>query len=339
MKPKSFIVYFLTQSLFLGYGISLLYSISGKDAYLGAIVGLIIGFGIIYLYSHFLEIKQKQNLKELLNKNKVLGWILRIILIIAIFTLLIYALVIYKVFVASFLLIKTPEIFIVVPIIIFGTYGAFKGLELISRVAESLIPIAIFLGLFAALGVGGLFDISNFMPILTTTPSNFLKTAFTFASLTTFPNLLLIFYPERPKHLMKTYLISALIIILTMIYINGILGEQLVHIYRFPEYMVLKQLKLFSFVEKVENILAIPWIFNIFMLIMTSIYALKELIPSKHNKKIMIPILIITIIIISKVFAQNYVNELRIYHYIPYVSTIFILIILPLIMYLVHKKN
>ncbi len=339
MKPKSFIVYFLTQSLFLGYGISLLYSISGKDSYLGAIVGLIIGFGIIYLYSRFLEIKQKQNLKELLNKNKVLGWILRIILIIAIFTLLIYALVIYKVFVASFLLIKTPEIFIVVPIIIFGTYGAFKGLELISRVAESLIPIAIFLGLFAALGVGGLFDISNFMPILTTTPSNFLKTAFTFASLTTFPNLLLIFYPERPKHLIKTYLISALIIILTMIYINGILGEQLVHIYRFPEYMVLKQLKLFSFVEKVENILAIPWIFNIFMLIMTSIYALKELIPSKHNKKIMIPILIITIIIISKVFAQNYVNELRIYHYIPYVSTIFILIILPLIMYLVHKKN
>ena len=48
MKEKPFIIYFLTQSLFLGFGISILFSISSKDCYIGALLGLLIGFVIIY---------------------------------------------------------------------------------------------------------------------------------------------------------------------------------------------------------------------------------------------------------------------------------------------------
>lgn len=339
MKEKPFVIYFLTQSLFLGFGISILFSISSKDCYIGAFLGLLIGFVIIYLYSKFLELKKKRNLKEILKQNKILGIFVYLLLIIASYILLIYSLVIYKVFVASFMLIKTPEILLLIPIVIFGTYGAFKGLTVINRVAESLIPIALGLAAFAFLGIVGLFDTTNFLPILTTTPSNFFKTAITFAGISTFPNLLTIHYQEKPKYMLTTYSLTCLLIIATIIYINGILGEEIVHIYRFPEYMVLKQLKLFQFIEKVENILSIAWIFNIFILLMTSIHSIKELLPNKKPKIITVIILILTLYMIDKVFAFNYVNELRIYKLLPYISVIIPLIIIIPLLYLAKKKK
>ena len=339
MKEKPFIIYFLTQSLFLGFGISILFSISSKDCYIGALLGLLIGFVIIYLYSKFLELKKKRTLKEILKQNKILGIFVYLLIIIASYILLIYSLVIYKVFVASFMLIKTPEILLLIPIVIFGTYGAFKGLTVINRVAESLIPIALGLAAFAFLGVVGLFDTTNFLPILTTTPSNFFKTAITFAGISTFPNILTIHYQEKPKYMLTTYSLTCLLIIATIIYINGILGEEIVHIYRFPEYMVLKQLKLFQFIEKVENILSIAWIFNIFILLMTSIHSIKELLPNKKPKIITVIILILTLYMIDKVFAFNYVNELRIYKLLPYISIIIPLIIIIPLLYLAKKKK
>lgn len=339
MKEKPFIIYFLTQSLFLGFGISILFSISSKDCYIGALLGLLIGFVIIYLYSKFLELKKKRNLKEILKQNKILGIFVYLLLIIASYILLIYSLVIYKVFVASFMLIKTPEILLLIPIVIFGTYGAFKGLTVINRVAESLIPIALGLAAFAFLGVVGLFDTTNFLPILTTTPSNFFKTAITFAGISTFPNILTIHYQEKPKYMLTTYSLTCLLIIATIIYVNGILGEEIVHIYRFPEYMVLKQLKLFQFIEKVENILSIAWIFNIFIILMTSIHSIKELLPNKKPKIITVIILILTLYMIDKVFAFNYVNELRIYKLLPYISVIIPLIIIIPLLYLAKKKK
>lgn len=339
MKPKSYIMYFLTQSLFLGFGISILFNISGKDCYIGAILGLCLGLIIVYFYAKFLELKQKRTLKEILKEHKIIGIITRILLLITSYILLIYSLVIYKVFVGSFMLIKTPSIFLLIPIVLFGTYGAFKGLNVISRVSEAILPLSLILIIFAALGIVGLFDSNNFLPILTTTPSNFFKTAITFAGISAFPNILTIHYHEKPKHMLLSYFISASIIIATIIYINGILGEELIHIYRFPEYMVLKQLKLFQFIEKVENILSISWIFNIFILLMMSIYSLKELVPNKKPKIITSLILILTVYIIDKIFAFNYVNELRIYHYLPYISIIIPLILIIPLLYLVKSKK
>lgn len=339
MKEKPFIIYYLTQSLFLGFGISILFNISGKDCYIAAILGMLLGFIILYFYSKFLELKKKRNIKEILKQNKILGAFVYLILIISSYILLVYSLVIYKVFVASFMLIKTPEIFLLIPIVLFGAYGAFKGLKVINRVAESLIPIVIIISIITFLGIAGLFEGSNFLPILTTTPSNFLKTVITFAGISTFPNILTIHYHEKPKYMLTTYVISCVLIIATIIYINGILGEQLVHIYRFPEYMVLKQLKLFKFIEKVENILSIAWIFNMFILIMTSIHSIKELLPNKKPKIITGIILVLTTYMIDKVFAANYVNELRIYKILPYISIIIPIIIIIPLLYLAKKKS
>ena len=61
----------------------------------------------------------------------------------------------------------------------------------------------------------------------------------------------------------------------------GILGANLVDIYRYPEYMTLKKIKLFNFVEKVENIVSITWIFDLFITLAVSGNNMKELLPKK----------------------------------------------------------
>ena len=63
------ITYFLSRSLFLGFGISILLSYSHKDSYLAAFVGLFLGLFLTFTYSAFINKKGNISLLDLL-KNK-----------------------------------------------------------------------------------------------------------------------------------------------------------------------------------------------------------------------------------------------------------------------------
>ncbi|MCM1052977.1 MAG: spore germination protein [Ruminococcus sp.] len=338
MKENSSIVYFLTRSLFLGYGISLLFLQSSKDSYIGAIIGLIIGFFITYLYTYIIKCKEKQELKDIFKKNKIIGFITRILYFIASLLVFFYAIIIYKLFVVSFLLVKSPEIYITIPFIILALYLAFKDLKVISRVASSLLPIAVIFALVSMLSLTNSLEIDNFLPFLTAKPMSILKTALTFASISAMPNILTLHFKGNTKGYMKMYVLACLFLIITLIFINGIYGEALVKAFRFPEYMVLKQIRLLDFIEKIENILSVMFIFDLFITITMSIYSIKEVIPEYKNKLVTVLILIITIYFINQVFAFNYVNDIRLYYLLPTLAPIVILIVTIPMLYLVKKK-
>lgn len=339
MKSNSILVFFLTRSLFLGFGVSIVFNYAKKDSYIGVILGILLGLLITYLYTYVIKNKQDKSILELTKNHKIIGLIARVLLLIASYIILIYTLVIYKIFVTSFLLFNTPVIYVVVPLIILASFLAYKGLKPIIRVASSLFPLSLVLIVFCIASLVGYFELDNFFPILTTTPTSILKTAIAFAGITAFPNILTLHLNKDIKGYTKIYLLSALSLLIVFICVNGVLGQDLVSILRFPEYMVLKQLKLLNFIEKVENILSIVWAFDLFITITMSIYSIKELVPKKKDKLITNIILIITIFIISKFFAFDYVNELNLYHLTPYISSIAsILVILPFI-YLVKKNK
>lgn len=339
MKTNTNIIFFLTRSLFLGFGISLTFNNCGKDAYLAAILGMFLGLIITYTYSYIIKNKKNQTLKDIFKKNKIIGMIARILLLIASYIILLYVLIIYKVFVVSFLLINTPEIYILVPLVILALYCAFKDLKIISRVASCLLPISLVLGIFAILSLFGYFETINFLPIFDVAPTSFLKSVLIFAGISALPNILAVHLNGDIKGYNKMYILGCITLIIILISINGVFGEALVRIFRFPEYMVLKQLKIFNFIEKVENILSIAWIFDLFMTSVMAIYAIKELVPKKKNKYTTTIILIITLYIISKFFASNYVNELRIYYLLPYIAIVIPIVIAIPLLYLVKKKN
>lgn len=339
MKTNTNIVYFLTRSLFLGFGISLTFNKCGKDTYLAAILGMFLGLMITYLYSYIIKKKNHQTLNEIFKKKKALGILSKILIFLASLIILIYVLVIYKIFVVSFLLINTPEIYILIPFIILALYCAFKDLKVINRVASCLLPLSIILVIFSIFSLIGYFETINFLPILNIKPINFFGAVLTFAGISTFPNILTLHLNEDLKGYHKMYILACITLIFALISINGIFGENLVKIFRFPEYMVLKQLKILNFIEKVENILSIAWAFDLFMTAVMAIYSIKELVPKKKNKYTTTIILVITLYIVSKVFASNYVNELRIYYILPIISFIIPLIISIPLLFLVNKKD
>jgi len=339
MKTNSSIVFFLTKSLFLGFGVSLLFLEMDKDCYIGAILGLILGLILNFGYTYIIREKKEKSLKDILKNDKILGFITRVLLFLTSFIILIYILVIYKIFVTSFLLVNTPAIYVTIPFIILGAYCAFKGLRVISRVAGSLLPLSIILSIITFISLTGYCETTNFLPILTSRPFNILTTALTFAGISSLPNILTLHFNKDTKGYIKMYILASMILILTLIYVNGVFGEALVKIFRFPEYMILKQLKLLNFIEKVENILSIAWAFDLFITCSMAIFSMKELLPKKKSKLITSIILATTIYFTDKVFAFNYINELKIYYILPYISVIIPIITILLMLYLVKKKK
>ncbi len=339
MKNNAYIVYFLTRSLFLGFGISMLISFTGKDTYLPSLLGICLGLIITYFYQKIITKKENQTLKDLYKKNKPIGFIAKALMLISSIFLVIYTTVLYIVFVISFLLVNTPQLYVVIPFIIIGIYCAFKGLKIINRVAASLIVISIVLSIFGFIGLIKDCEITNFLPILTHTPLESLKTTLAFTGISAFPNILTLHLKPNIKNYTKFYLLASAFLVLTILIINGVFGEALSLIFRFPEYMVLKQLKIFKFIEKVENVISTVWVFDLFITLVMAIYSIKETLPEKHNKLVTTIIIAIIILFIDKTFAFNYVNELRLYFVLPYISLILAILIIPPFMYLVKKNH
>jgi len=340
MKAKnSYIVYFLTKSLFLGFGLATLFDNSGKDTYIGILLGLFIGLIFTYFYSYIIKKKDGEALKDIFKKHKIIGTITRILLIIVSIIIAMYILIIYKIFVVSFLLINSPELFVSIPFILLTTYCAFKGLKVIRRVSGSLLIISLIFFLIIFGSLFGFMETTNFLPILSTPPTGILKTALFFAGISTLPNILTLHFNGNIKGYTKMYILAAIILAISTFLIEGVFGEILVNTFRFPEYMVLKQIKLFQFIEKVENILSVVWIFDLLIAMIMSIYSIKELVPETKNKFTTILILIIMIYVIDNFFAFDYVNELRVYYILPYISLIIPIIIILLFLYLLHKPK
>ncbi|MDE5538979.1 MAG: spore germination protein, partial [Bacilli bacterium] len=281
---SSHIVYYLTRNLFLGFGFSLLFDKSTKDSYIGILLGMALGLLFMYGYSYIIKLKGKKTLKEIFKNQQTLGLITRIILLIVSVIILTYVLVIYKIFIVSFLLVSSPELFITIPFIILATMAAFKGIKGITRLSSSLVVVSIVFSVLIGACLFCLVETTNLLPILTTPPMGILETTLTYAGISTFPNILILHITDNSKGIIKTYVLASILLFLAAICINGVLGEALVNIFRFPEYMVLKQIKLFNFIEKMENVLSIIWIIDLFITGSMAIYSIKEMMPQKNNK-------------------------------------------------------
>lgn len=336
-KQNAIELFFLTRSLFFGLGISLICKFTDKDTYIGAVIGTFLGLLIILGYRYII-LHKSNSLLELLKKNKVVGIITRILILLASIIILTYTLLSYKTFVSSFLLAMTPVYMILIPWILLLIYCAWNGLFMIHKVASCLFPFSIILSLLSIISVFGNFDFYNFLPILTTNPSNMFMSIISFAGISSLPGILTLHLENGVKNYGKIYLLSALTIVIAILCINGVFGEVLVNVFRFPEYMVLKQVKLFDFIEKIENILSIAWAFDLFITSAFCVYSIKALAPKKYNNIYTLAIVGMIAIIVDRIFDFNYVYELFAYYALPYISLALPIITILLLLFLLKKE-
>lgn len=309
-KQKFSLIYFLTNALFLSSGYSLIYRICGKDSWIAMILGILLGIIIISIFNFFGFNKTKNYVlnNKLSIKEKLCFLIFYIFIIFINITIV-------RIFTTSFLLTKTPGIFITVPFIFLSYLSAKKGLHTISKVSEILMPISIFLIIINSIAVIKDGHIASFLPVLTISKNNLLLGSIYFMIFTTIPNLLLFDIKIDYRKHIKYYLISSLITLLVGTIIIYILGPSLIKIFRFPEYMVLKQLKIFNFIEKIENIAGLIWFFNLLISLSLSIYSADKVI----NNNIILFIILGFVTLIVEYISKKYEYANLIYKTLPYI--------------------
>jgi len=323
--------YFLGRAFFLGFGYSLLLSMTDSDTWICFILGTLLGIILIYGISKIKEKMQKKTLKEYLNQKKILKYC--ILTLFFLFNLFIMSQILFilETFASSFFLINSPPFFILIPVIYLIFRITKKGWNTIGRISEIFMPVSLTIVLFSIIILLPYGTTGNFLPILTHQTSEIIKGSIFFACYSSAPFLLLLNAPISEPKLVRKYLFSTLTIFAIGTLIIAVLGPNLIQIYRYPEYMILKKIKVFEFLEKIENIISITWILDLLMILAMSGQNICDTIPKKHNRIsffILLLLLYIGVIRLGKIYHI----ELYIYYFLPMILGIFEVIIIAFLL-------
>lgn len=311
-KQYNLLSYYLTRSLFLGGGISLLINISGNILILSSFLGLLLGYFLLYLFY------KKGSI------NKIC------IVLISIMVLLINYLS-NDTLTNTFLLSNTPTILIILVFLITCLYGSSKDLKVIGRVSEICIFITIITIFMGCIGLFKYIDINNLLPLLNNSFIDLIKGIVVFSSASLLPNLLLLDYKNDYKfrEINKGYIWGSLSIIIIIFYILTMYGSDLASIVRFPEYLILKKIKVFNYISNLENILVLEWLINIII----SGICITTILRNNTNKYLFY-IINILIMVGEIILSINYRYVILVKNYCYY---LFIVVILTSL--LIPKKR
>lgn len=321
-KNSNLSIYFLSRSLFLGGGISTLFLYCSKDAYIAIILGTLLGIGIIYIIS---KIKISKPFNIYLQEKSFINILIKFIFICYIIFGIFILLIILATFLYSYFLPFTPSVISCLPFIFLAAFLSPKSTSKIVYVAQVLFIISLILIFLKTILLANEFDFGNLLPVLTTKPFNIFKASFIFTILSTAPFILLIDESIQFKQSLKYYLISSLTIFIVVLTITAVLGE-LVNVYSYPEYSVLRKIRLFKFIENIENFISIGWFFDIFICLSLSSLKLKQLFNT--NKSIVsFGITTFILFIVNCLIINNFYNSIIIYKIFPIILVIFMFIL------------
>ena len=336
MKNK--LTYFISRSSMFGIGFFLLFQRSGKDAWIAVILGSLLAIFVMYVYKYIKEYFQDKNIRDTLNKTKI-GQFYKIIFILFYFYLAIIIIILLPMFVNSFYLLYTPKILIIIPFLFLSIYITYKDKNTLEWLSTLLCVFSIVIITIYSLFLTKYIDFNNLLPIYTTKNINILLSSFIYASITSIPQILTINYHNSFKDDLKDYLLGTISTFFIIFIIIICLGEPLIKIYSFPEYAVLKQIKILKFIENIENLSTFIWYFDLFITLSTITTNIKEIMPSKYNKIYFYLAMLIIVYIATFLIGSNYRYIITIFYTYPYILFIFFLIFVTLLIYIKKSKK
>lgn len=308
--------------------------------FIGFLLGLIISKILLTFYNKFPDLSLTNKIKKIYKKLSII--INFIILVIAI---LMYTFLAYRLsnFLSSQYLIETPSIYFYIMILFLTTYTANKGIETVTRVSLITFYTSLIMFILDFINLIQYIDINNFLPLITVDYKDILISGIIYALFSTIPLFfittckkdLLIDKNNFNKYYFIFYTISFLLVFGAIFVTLGIFGSNLVNMFDYPLYTVLKKIQIFSFIDSIENITASLWIF--FTITSCSILNLAIFNNIKEtfnlsNKNIIYKIIptIIILIIPKFIFTNNSYTETFSYIKIPIILTITLLIIITI---------
>ena len=336
MKNK--LTYFIARSSMFGIGFFKIFQNTGKDSWISVLLGTLLGIIVIYIYSLIKKNLNNNTLEKTLKKS-FLGKIYLFLFVLFYLYLMTIILILLPIFVNSFYLTNTPKIIVNIPFFILAIYISFKGQDIIENLSSFLWIFSLIIILFFAISLTSYIDINNLLPVLTYSNKSIIESSLVYAMITSIPQIITINYSNDLKNTIKDYLWASLSLFTIVFFTIIALGEPLLKIYSFPEYTVLRQIKILNFIENIENISAFIWYFDLFIMLSVLTFNLKQTLPKKYNLFYFYPLCIITLLVATEIINKNYINILNIIKIYPLSLFIFFIIFVTLLIYLKWQKK
>ena len=262
-------------SSFFGVGIYCLIRASSIDSWFSIIISSLFCIIIILLFINIFSYEPKLSIRDKIIKlyGKKIGFIFNLIICILFFLVGVNYMYNLNSFIVSQYLSDTPLVVIGISFIFLITYINIKNIECISRTSIILSYIIIIFFALTFFNLLPKIDIDNFKPIFKDGIKDSIIGSLYIVTMNFSISFLLLIIPKNriqneekyKKYIILSYIISIILMFTTIIIILGNLGIYLASYYQYPEYMVLKRIEFFSFLNRLENIFIISWIFMIFI--------------------------------------------------------------------------
>lgn len=299
----------------------------GVNSWIAILLSYIIGIIPLILTIYISNYHQELNLFE---KNKqlfgdILGTIINIFISIILF--IIAMTILYNIisFITTQFLYRTPLIISAILLISLAIYCSTKEINVICHISIILMAINVLMFILSNLSLINEIKLDNLLPILKINSDSLILSSLKISIINILPIITILIIPKDKitnkhkyyKSILITYLIGCLISLITTIGTIGTLGIYLTKAFEFSEYMVLKKIKLFGFLERIENIVSMSCITESYLYLTIIIYTISKNIPRKSDKaskytNILIGFLLIitTINIFDNITEfNNYINN------------------------------
>ena len=324
-------------SLNTGINIYILKHLASVNSWIAIIISYIIGIIPLLLTLYITNYHSELNLFE---KNKHLfgdyfGTIINLFISIILFIIAMTILYNIVSFINTQFLYRTPIIISTILLVSLAIYATTKEINVISHISIILMTINILLFILSNLSLINEIKLDNLLPIVKINTSNLLISSIKIAIINIFPIITILIIPKDKitnqkkyhKSIIIAYIIGFLISLITIIGTIGTLGIYLTKAFEFSEYMVLKKIKLFGFLERTENIIATSYITESYLYLTILIYTISKNIPRKNDRTFKYTNIIIGVLLI---ITSNYIFK-NITLFNNYTENIFIYIVSLLI--------
>ena len=250
--------YFNSRALFIGYGLSLLFKMSHHDILFSILLGFVLG--LIFLFAF-------NNKKD----YKLIKFVTTILLSVIVFISIINL-------TKTLYLENTPLVLIICFSLIVVYYissiknNAWNKLTSILYVISLVMFVIIFLGLSVHIRIDYL------RPIKIIDFKEVFKSSLMFFIISICP-IIRLNEKDNKKEVIIRYIVSSITIFLMAFIVLSVLGEKEALLYRYPEYIVLKRIKMLDFISNVDNILFFAIYLDLIVSLSSSIRNLDIKIP------------------------------------------------------------
>lgn len=337
---SSFIVT-LTKSGFVGMASYIIFSYSNIDTYLSAILGTLIGIIPLLIFIFIMKHSEDKDIVDLNNTiyGKIFGNILNIILNASVLFMAIMALYNISQFMDINYMPDTNTNYLRILILVPIVYAASKNITVISKISQIILAINFAIFILTILGCIGTCKVDNIFPIMKDGVLPVISSTIIYVIFTTFPIFLLTIIPQssvmqekyKSRKIFFMYFLGNFMLIAIIITTILILGEDLLPLFRYPEYTSLKRFELFKIIRRIENTLSLQFVFNSIMYLIVSfhfiIQSLKKIFKNTQRENLFPYILAVIVLIFSNLLFKNTVEStIFIKKYIPYIVSVGIFI-------------